>query len=437
MKKVATVILTISMLFLVLVSCNNETYHEHDYSKTWTSDEKNHWHQCASCDSKIDVEAHKFPEKWTETNDEKYKECSVCKYKLVEDTITMTIDEFNKAENIPNWVNNVIIENVDLTLNKTNKTIIGNKNIADFYSYKNTSDVTDEEKKNVIGSNGDQSILTTNKKGYNVILKGGSIKGLSVDNPNFDKQGENGLHLYVPDNSTVIFDGVTFQGTTLFISGQWQQIAAEGHKPEVKYPHIIDKIVLQNCKFDKSGLFQNGGFAKELVIEKCHFTEIENPEYWSNCNPIWFINLGQEDHGWMVDQSTSNLTINECIFETSRPIKPVEQTVENSNIIITNNKFIMKQHELDANPEKNPNNDKRNDVIMFSTSNGNLGNILIENNTVSGDATAFLTFYNPPQITMKEGASFIVKGNKYPETIKDSVVWKTDNPISPDFVQFL
>lgn len=408
MKKIATTLLIILTLCIVLISCDNAPYHEHE-----------------------------FPKDWIETNNGRYKECSICKYRLIEDTITMTLEEFNNAETIPEWVNNVIVENIDFTLSKEDRTIIGNKNIADFYSYKKTSELKDEEKGNVIGTNNDLSILTTNKKGFTLILKGGTVKGLSVDSPVYDKQKENGIYLYVPDESTVIFDGVTFEDATLFISGQWQQIISEGHSPEVKYPHIIAKIVLENCLFDKSGLFQNGGFAKELFIEKCHFTEIVNPEYWSNCNPIWFKNLGQENKGWMVDRSTSNATVNGCTFETSRPIKLVEETIEGSKITITNNTFIMKQHDWDSDPLKNENSDMRNDVIMFSTGKGNLDDVLIKNNVVTGDATAFLTFYNPPQITMKEGAQFIVKNNQYPETIKDSVVWKTDNPISPDFVQFL
>ncbi len=60
-----------------------------------------------------------------------------------------------------------------------------------------------------------------------------------------------------------------------------------------------------------------------------------------------------------------------------------------------------------------------------------MGNVEITGNTVVGDI-ALLTFFNPSQITMAEGATFKVSGNTYQGKL--SVEWKTDTEYIPDFV---
>ena len=83
-----------------------------------------------------------------------------------------------------------------------------------------------------------------------------------------------------------------------------------------------------------------------------------------------------------------------------------------------------------ANQEANP----KNDAIMFSTitDDSTLGNVEVKGNTVTG-ATSLLTFFNPSQITMADGATFTVSGNTL-NGAKTSVEWKTAEVYIPDFV---
>ena len=76
----------------------------------------------------------------------------------------------------------------------------------------------------------------------------------------------------------------------------------------------------------------------------------------------------------------------------------------------------------------------KNDAIMFSTITdaSTLGNVKVSGNTVTG-ATALLTFFNPSQITMAEGATFTVSGNTLNNAAL-SVVWKSTTEYRPDFV---
>lgn len=63
------------------VSYDSRALHEHNYAKTWSSDETNHWHACTGdgeCDApKSGEAAHSYGEVATETA---YYTCSVCQY---------------------------------------------------------------------------------------------------------------------------------------------------------------------------------------------------------------------------------------------------------------------------------------------------------------------------------------------------------------------
>lgn len=79
--------------------------------------------------------------------------------------------------------------------------------------------------------------------------------------------------------------------------------------------------------------------------------------------------------------------------------------------------------------------------IMFSTligetqwnPAGTLGNVVVSGNEVTG-ANALLTFFNPSQITMANGATFKVSNNIL-NGAKLSVEWKTATEYAPDFVK--
>lgn len=82
----------------------------------------------------------------------------------------------------------------------------------------------------------------------------------------------------------------------------------------------------------------------------------------------------------------------------------------------------------------------KNVAIMFSTligetqwnPAGTLGNVVVSGNEVTG-ATALLTFFNPSQITMAEGATFTVSGNTL-NGAQISVAWKSATAYKPEFV---
>ena len=132
---------------------------------------------------------------------------------------------------------------------------------------------------------------------------------------------------------------------------------------------------------------------------------------------MWFKNIGQE--GGM------GISIDSCVFNTNRPVKVVEQTVKGQSVSITNCTFNM---ESDA--------ENKNAAIMFSTTTtgSTLGNVVVSRNKVNG-GVALLTFFNPSQITMAEGATFVVSGNTLASGVKLSVVWKSATEYLPTFVE--
>ena len=78
----------------------------------------------------------------------------------------------------------------------------------------------------------------------------------------------------------------------------------------------------------------------------------------------------------------------------------------------------------------------KNAAIMFSTitNDSTLGNVVVSGNKVNG-GVALLTFFNPSQITMAEGATFVVSGNTLASGVKLSVVWKSETEYLPTFVE--
>lgn len=100
-----------------------------------------------------------------------------------------------------------------------------------------------------------------------------------------------------------------------------------------------------------------------------------------------------------------------------------------AEVKIINNTFDMSL----ANSDDDTSTPKNN-AIMFSTTTGEstLGNVEVKGNTVIG-ATSLLTFFNPSQITMADGATFTVSGNTL-NGAANSVKWKTATEYTPDFV---
>ena len=107
----------------------------------------------------------------------------------------------------------------------------------------------------------------------------------------------------------------------------------------------------------------------------------------------------------------------------------LEQGVDGANETITGNKFDMS-----LTNSANDVNKPKNDAIMFSTitNTSTLGSVVVSDNEVTG-ANALLTFFNPSQITMANGATFTVSNNTL-NGAQLSVEWKTTTAYTPDFV---
>ena len=339
--------------------------------------------------------------------------CTVCHG---EEVLNFTsIDELNSLSSIGTATETVNVDLTGKTLEANNLTL-GNKNIADLHTFKNTSELTEDEKEVAVGPKGTETVLNTAKKGQSFVIKGGTFEGVKGKNPNDinnDKKGYIGTNL--PDGATLIFDGTTFKGA-LSIKAEWQQIIANGYNHESTYPHKLDKIILRNCTFDDGALFQNGGFARELVIDNCEFKQFNNG---NDSNPMWFINLGASNLGWYLGEG-SKVTIKNSTFTSTRPIKLYEQVVENASLEITNNTFNLID---DGN--------KKNDAIIFSTTSGESSNIKITGNEING-CIALMAFSATP--SMKEGATFVAKDNIL-NGAKVAVKWKSDVDYDVDFAE--
>lgn len=96
------------------------------------------------------------------------------------------------------------------------------------------------------------------------------------------------------------------------------------------------------------------------------------------------------------------------------------------DVTIKDAKFIMSKCTGDDE------NTHKNVAVMFSTINHALGDIAISDNTVTGDATGFISFYDKDSFAMKEDASFTVTNNQLPAGVETSVKWKEASAYGPD-----
>lgn len=174
-------------------------------------------------------------------------------------------------------------------------------------------------------------------------------------------------------------------------------------------------MTFDGCTFDALWLQDGSFYTSQITLKNCTFNKIENSVYGSNTNPMWFKNIRQV--------GGTNVSIDRCTFNTNRPVKVVEQDVSGQTVSITNCTFNM---ESDSN--------NKNAAIMFSITNGTLGNVVVSGNKVNG-GVALLAFYNPAQITMANGATFTVSNNTLGEGVKTSVEWGSATETTPDFMQ--
>ncbi len=311
---------------------------------------------------------------------------------LGRDEASYTLDEFNALTEIPEGVKTVYLKIGDVSL-ANGSVVIGNDNLRDKYERK-----ADGESKG--------EYTYTEKDGINLVIYGGTVK----DGPAVDSSVANKIAFKIPDKSTVTFKNVKIEGF-FGLSG-----ATADNPYGSVMPHQIASVTFDGCTFDALWL-QNGGFGtSQITIKNSTFNEIENSVESGNTNPLWFVNIGQN--------GGTNISIDNCTFNTNRPVKVVEQKISGQTVSITNCTFNMQAD-----------SDNKNAAIMFSTTSdgSTLGNVVISGNKVNG-GVALLTFYSDPKIAMADGATFTVSGNTLGTGVKTSVVWKSATEYKPDFV---
>ena len=333
------------------------------------------------------------------------------------DTAYYTLAEFNALTEIPEGVKTVYVNLSGKSLQ--NGLTIGNADIADHYHYGEwNSDVAPDgyphktSIDNYTTHDGDKVryIYSTGKPSVNVILTG-SVLGAS-DTGNFNAGA---ITLQVPDAANVVFDKVTFGAGQMAMS-MW----TESHVQSMTVPHRIASVTFNGCTFNGNWI-QNGAFgADEMVIKNSTFNIHENVGYKNNSNPVWIQNMGQ-----------CNVTIEGCTVNAVRPIKLWEGTASGT-VTIKNNKFNMSNF-ADATGD----DVYKNVAVMFcgTTTQVKLGNVEITGNTVTGDATGFICFYdsNTQYPSMNTGATFKLSGNTL-NGVKESVLWKTAIEWKPTYV---
>ena len=338
-------------------------------------------------------------------------------------TAHYTLAEFNALTEIPEDVKVVYLDIGNVSL-KDSSVTVGNKSMADVYTSV-TGDYYVGQKLDdgrVVSSvwNADRKIYlaNTNKAGITLYVSG------SVNENNdygLNNEGEgpfpNSLNFVIPDASNIVFTK-DFTVNGFFRCGfSWDDNTNLGGGVA---GHKIQSVLFDHSTFNGIWI-QNSGFnTNSVTLDGCTFNAYVNKKFANDSNPLWFCNI-----------RTCDVTVKNCTFKASRPIKVVEQEVYGANVTIIDNTFDMSLTNS-ANDASKP----KNDAIMFSTitNTSTLGNVVVSGNEVTG-ANALLTFFNPSQITMANGATFTVSNNTLGTGVKNSVIWKTATEYAPDFVQ--
>ena len=340
--------------------------------------------------------------------------------KAGEDTRYYTLTDFNALTKIPDGVKTIYVDLGGKSLQ--NGLTIGNADIADHYHYGEWNSAVapagyphKTSIDNYTTHDGDKVryIYSTGKPSVNVILTG-SVLGAS-DTGDFNAGA---ITLQVPDAANVVFDKVTFGAGQMAMS-MW----TESRVQSMTVTHRVASVTFDGCTFNGNWI-QNGAFgADEMVIKNSTFNKYENTagvnsdgfDNKNNSNPIWIQNMGQ-----------CNVTIEGCTINAVRPIKLWEGTASGT-VTIKNNIFNMSKCSIDDD------NTHKNIGVMFCQSK--LDNVVVTGNTVNGDATALICFYNDGANypTMNEGATFKLSGNTL-NGVKESVLWKTSTEWKPSYV---
>ena len=326
-------------------------------------------------------------------------------------TAHYTLAEFNALTEIPEDVKTVYVDLGGKSLQ--NGLTIGNADIADHYHYGEwNSEVAPDgyphktSIDNITTHDGDKVryIYSTGKPSVNVVLTG-SVLG-ATDTGEF---GVGNINLMVPDAANVVFEKVTF-GTGQMMVSMWTESGVQS----MTVAHRVASVTFDSCTFNGNWLQGGDIGTKELVIKNSTFNKYENTAKPNNSNPIW------------VQNNNGNVTIEGCIINAVRPIKLWESN-GSGTATIKGNTFIMSKCTGDTDDTH------KNIGVMFCQ--GKLDNAEVTGNTVKGDATALICFYNKSTYpTMNTGATFKLSGNTCLDGAKESVVWKSNESWTPTYV---
>ena len=321
-----------------------------------------------------------------------------------------TLDEFNA---LTESISGTVYVSLD-GKSMDNGLTIGNDAIADHYQYGEWNSETAPEGypfdtgriDTRTSDNAKRHIYSTGKETVNVIVVG-TVAGAAATGEFTDIN--KGITLKLPDAAKVTFSGVTFG------EGQMRVVVwNEAGVQSMTVPHRMRSITFDGCTF-KGNWLQNGAVGVDsMTFTGCTFEKYENTAKPGNSYPIWIQNMGY-----------CNVTFDDCRVNACRPLKLWENDVS-GDVTIKDTKFIMSKCTGDDE------NTHKNVAVMFSTINHALGDIVISDNTVTGDATGFISFYDKDSFAMKEDASFTVTNNQLPAGVETSVKWKEASAYSPD-----
>ena len=332
--------------------------------------------------------------------------------KAGKDTAFYSLADFNALTEIPEGVKTVYVDLGGASLE--GGLTVGSDGIADHYCYTDWNQgVAPEGYPTKVGTDNRASdgairyIYSTGKPAINVILTGAVLGAKDT--------GEIGLTgkiaLKVPDAANVTFSNVTFGEGQMTVSA-WTETGVAS----MTVDHHIASVTFDKCTF-KGNWLQNGAVnAGKLLIKDCTFEKYINTKKANNSNPIWIQNLGKCD-----------ATVEGCTINAVRPIKLWEGNA-NGTVTIKNNTFNMSKCSID-------NNDTHKNIgVMFCKST--LDNVVVSGNTVKGDATALICFYDSTNNypTLNGGATFKLSGNNMLDGALESVLWKTATEWTPNYV---
>lgn len=330
-----------------------------------------------------------------------------------------TLTEFNALTKLPAGRTELYVDIGDVSLADGDVTI-GNKDICDMWTWDRDTNHTAGEVladgRKVYMVRDTDTIYSSNKAGITLYISG-SVKDNKEGGLNNKGDGNDPrcVTLSIPDASNVVFtEDFTVNGYFRMYTG-WSDGRNLGG---AVYNRTVKTVLFNHSTFNGIWI-QNGGFgAENLTLDGCTFNAYENKVSANDSNPLWFCNTGSCD-----------ITVMNCNFTASRPIKLAEQSAYGTKLTIVNNTFDMSAANT-ANEDNKPKNDA---IMLCKIGNGTLGNVVISGNTVE-NGTALMAFYNSAGFTMAEGANFTVSGNTLGTGVKTSVVWKSTTEYKPDFV---